>query len=737
MTTQQQRRPAHQATAAPSRPAPTTRLVANIDPLRVLRRHMLWIVGSVIVGAGLGYAAHVLCAMYYPLYAGAVTFEIQPGVRESREVGATEIANDQLAFRLANTETMLLLQRDILERAMNNQDILRTEWHKQFVTQDETGRETFNIQNAVDELEKTLSASVVRSTNFFQLHWRTHVARDVPVVLNSIAAAYMQRRKDIDDAVWNSNVVEFQNALTRTTNELGLLEVEIRQFIINNQITGLDNQRYNTPAHAAEQLTSQITTVSAALAQTSTSLAQTALKLVGTMEPTAEDIHEAEQDPIVSSQIRLVTDLKTSRRSLVERGFQPGHSQVREVESQLRAAELELEAKREEVMKRNLNARYKMLNDQRESYEQLLANLQDDVETKDEVLITLAAAHAQYQGLEVRRNRLEAQRDNDMALLREIQMIRVRADAARVRIAQNASLPRFMAFPKIHIMVPLGVLVMLALTVGVIFLRELTDQRIKSASDVAVLPGARVLGVVPDVEDDPTKLKSAELVVLRHPRSVLAESYRQTCAAMMRAIQRSGHQTVVFLGGLPGAGTTTAVTNVAATLGASGMSVLLIDANFRRPRLAKSLDLPPDAPGLGDFLAGQVKLDDAIRSMPGVETGISVMSAGTPANLVFERLNNGKFESLVAEARQRFDVILFDAPPAVVAGDAMVLANLVDAAVLVVRANQEQRGLVARLIHQLSDAHCEPLGILLNRARGTVGGYFKKNFETMAEYSSK
>jgi Mrp family chromosome partitioning ATPase len=76
-----------------------------------------------------------------------------------------------------------------------------------------------------------------------------------------------------------------------------------------------------------------------------------------------------------------------------------------------------------------------------------------------------------------------------------------------------------------------------------------------------------------------------------------------------------------------------------------------------------------------------------------------------------------------------------DAPPAVVAGDSLVLANKVDAAVLVVRAYQEQRGLVARLVNQLVDAQCELLGVILNRPRGTAGGYFKKNFAAMAQYT--
>ena len=97
--------------------------------------------------------------------------------------------------------------------------------------------------------------------------------------------------------------------------------------------------------------------------------------------------------------------------------------------------------------------------------------------------------------------------------------------------------------------IPLGVLLLVGLTVGVVFLRELTDQRVKSASDLAVLPGASVLGDIPDVSDDPTKVASPELVVRRQPTSVLAESYRQASAVILPQMDRSGHQTLLLVGG--------------------------------------------------------------------------------------------------------------------------------------------------------------------------------------------
>jgi len=722
-----------------SRPAPQRSggspggLTTTIDPIRVLRRHVWWIVLAGLVGIMVGVASFVLLRQVYPLYSAEVIFEIQPGVSESQELGAREIASDQLASRLANTETVLLLDPTILRVAVRHPDVRQTQWFQKFRTISADGNEVFSIEDAVDDLIDSLSATVIRGTNFFRLGWRSHHASDVPVVLNSIANAYRDRRKDMSEAVWLSNIDVFTTKLNETTRALDDLDHQIRAFIRERGITSLTDPRYSQASIGAEAITQEIGRVTSQLNLSQGMLMQVAAKLVGTIEPSSEDIQEAHADPQVSSQMQMVTSLKSELRSGRER-WHDRHPHVLEMESRLRAAELEMQAKIDEVIKRNLEARHKRIRDQIENMRDHLDKMQAEAEAKDAVLRDLAADQAQYMALESRRERLEAQRENDLSLIQEINLIRAREDAARVRIAQQAQLPREMSFPRVEIIVPLGVLLVTGLTIGFIFLREITDQRIKSASDLTVVPNANVLGVIPELDEDPTNSGAAELVVAKHPRSVLAESYRQACTSISRAAERNGHQTILLVAGLPGSGTTTAITNIAASLAASGKSVVVVDANFRRPQLAKAMGVSSDAVGLGDLLVGESSVDEVIQSS---EFDVKVISAGTPGNRVFERLNNGRFDNIIAELRSKFDVVLFDAPPAVVAGDAMVLANRVDAAVLVVRANQEQRGLVARLIHQLSDARCEGLGILLNRPRRTAGGYFKKNFEAMASYSAK
>ncbi len=339
-----------------------------------------------------------------------------------------------------------------------------------------------------------------------------------------------------------------------------------------------------------------------------------------------------------------------------------------------------------------------------------------------------------YLDMEERRKHLALTLNADLELIKEVRLMRLRADSSRVAMAAFALTPREKSFPKIEFIVPATAVLVMGLVTGLLFLREVTDQRVKTASDLFVVPDARVLGVIPELEEDPTRAKRAELAVTASPRSVLAESYRQACALIDKAMMRMGHQTLLVVGGMPGAGTTTIVTNIAASAAVAGRSVIVVDANFRRSRLAGAMGEDSDAVGLGDLLMEKVSLDQAIQT---TTNGIHVMGAGKPANRIYERFNNGRFEAVMAELCHRFDLVIIDAPPTFVACDAMVLANMVDAAIMIVRAYQEQRGLVVRIMNQLVDARCEMLGMILNRPRGTAGGYFKKNFDAMARYADQ
>lgn len=700
----------------------------NIDPFRVLRRYLWLIIIAGVVGVMLGVGAFVLFDLYLPRYSGNVLFEVQPGVRSASEVGSSDTLSDEDAYRIANTQTVLLKSRQVLGDAVKNSDVQnRTVWfQRNFVRDGEPLHE-----EAVDALVKEIGASVMRGTELFQVTWSAETPDDVPIVLTAVADAYMELRETIDDASFRSNLTAFRSQLAATNAEIEDLNQEISAHIRRTGITSLADPRYNQASMAISAITKQLAEAQAELNFMETSFMQTMAKLEGELEPSPEDHLEAEMNMTVQSQIRLIQELRVELRVLREK-YPFDHPAVQSIESRLRAAEAEKEAKVDEIIRQNLEARQKTFQYEVERYRRVIEELEREAKVNDERLTELTAQQSQFENMLSRREHLERRRDADASLIKEIDLMRARDDAARVRIAQLPETPREKAFPRLQIIVPLGFLLVVGTTVGLIFLRELTDQRVKTARDLAVMPGAKVLGVVADVSDDPTRTKSADLVVQRAPTSVTAESFRQVAAPLVKAVDRTGLQSIVFISGMPGAGTTTTLTNIALTLTATDRRVVVVDANFRRPRVASLFGAPDDQAGLGDLLTGAAGVDDVLTTN---DSGLSYIPAGRPGSRIIERLGTEHLDRVVAELRSRFDIVLFDSPPAVVAGDAMLLANRLDGAVLVVRANQEQRGLVARLLHQIQDTQAELLGVVLNRPRGTVGGYFKKNFETMASYS--
>jgi Mrp family chromosome partitioning ATPase len=548
-------------------------------------------------------------------------------------------------------------------------------------------------------------------------------------VLNRIAETYLQVRRANDDSRYAKNLSIFQGQLQTIDERLVAVGRDIAQFIRQKNITSLDA--------AATDITQAMQDVAGRVGEAKTmySMAvsrrqQTEEKLQGRLEPSSEDLRKAEQDPLVMGLNQTLRDMRINF-DIVRQKFHPGHMEYRNAERATLAAEAERDASLKSVVQRNLTADFKDLSDQMESFAALLKKHEADYEKLQDRLKELAADKSELTQLQDQRDRLQEQRSRLLDLINDLNSLKVREDAQSVMIAQQATTPREKSFPKLQVMVPLGGLLCVVLLLGVVFVRELLDQRVRYPSDLAGIP-VRLLGIVPDVADDPTGVKRVENAIREAPQSVVAESLRQIAVQVGKQLRAGGHRTVLAVGAMPESGVTSILTNIAESLASSGQRVLLVDANFRRPGLAKALGADVDRPGLGEILAGRIGFEGAPVE---IAQRVHFLNVGAPSERVFERLNTAATDALLAEMKGRYDAVLVDAPPAVVAGDSMILAGKVDATLLVVRAYQEQRGLVGRLVSQLNDMPSSLVGLVLNRPRNTAGGYFRKNFETMARYA--
>lgn len=701
---------------------------AQIDPIRVLRQNSWKIGASVAAGLVFGAVATVVCDFVYPLYSDTVLFELQVSPEESTDVIARDDRTEESVERVGQTEAARMLSRELLLKAMNHRDIEQTKWSEWYL--DDSGR--FVPEDAVDDLEEELSAGHRRRTNYVQLSWSTHVAADVPVVLNRIADTYIATKRAADDAKFEANRQTFAKQLNDLDAQLSSLGKEIAKFVTDRNMTSTNEER-NEMLLAVEDTARRVGETKSLLTLAQSKKSQTEAKMQGRLEPSPDDIRTAEEDPVVQRAKQTVQEVRVALEAYRKK-FGADHSAVKSMDSQVRAAELESEVLLNQILKRNLNADFKTYADQTESYTGLLEKFEKDLATQSVRLKDFTANLATVDELKERRERLLEARAKQLEVLANLDQLKARDDARAVSVAKRAQTPREKSFPQFKYMIPAGGVLALLGFVGFIFVRETLDTRVRYATDLTAIPGLRLLGSVPDLAEDPLGPKQIERVVRDAPKSVAAELCRQMSGQVLKTCAQGGVKSLAVVSGLPSAGATSLISNLADSIAASGRKVLVVDANFRRSHLAAAMGTEPDAIGLGDILRGSAGVADAIRPAGG---NVDIVSAGTPDARVFELLNTPKLDAFIQDASSRYDIVLIDVPPVVVAGDALAVANKVDGTLLVVRAFQEQRGLVARVVNQLSDTRAQFIGAVLNRPKNTAGGYLRKNYEAMAGYAGK
>ena len=698
-----------------------------IDPLRIARQNVWPLSIAVGVGFTLGIVFYVIALFFFPKYSGIVVFEMSPELSTADDVLSSDRRSADMVTRLARTEMNRLMTPNVLRNALEKRDVRTTSWSDQFM--DDGG---FNANDALVVLEEELSTSHPRDTNTFHVGWAGSKRTDVPVILTAVQEAYLDALSGISDTKYNSNLKTFNDQLRELESQIKYLETEKQNFVRENNITSL-NEAVNERNDRIEALNQQVTDTRSQAQLLSTRISQLRSKIDGRLDPSEEEIRIAEQDPLIRNLKSLMHDYRVQLRS--ERNhFSDDHPTIGRLQRRLNSTESEYNSALDETIQRNLTAEYKGASDQYASYESLLDQLEDDQAETTTSLRDYASALGALQSLDRRLDAAITDRDDLTRHIADLNQVRVRADAAKVVVMQTATLPKTRSFPKIEMVVPVCVFLCVVAVAAFVFLREFLDNRLKYPSDFASLPGARLLGVIPDLEDDPTGVANIEMVVRDEPDSVLAETYRQAASRVVKELEGSGFQSLLLMSGMPEAGTTTILVNLASSISATGRNVVVVDANFRRPRLEEAAMVPRARQGLGDVLAGEVPVESVVISTP---DSIDIIGAGSEQNRVFEKLNTRLFDQTLNRLKNDYDLVLIDGPPGVVSGDALMLASKCDSALLIVRSGSEERGLIGRLISQLGQMEASFIGVIFNRPRNTAGGYFKKNFQTMANYTPK
>jgi capsular exopolysaccharide synthesis family protein len=299
-----------------------------------------------------------------------------------------------------------------------------------------------------------------------------------------------------------------------------------------------------------------------------------------------------------------------------------------------------------------------------------------------------------------------------------------------VQIAQAASVPTSPSSPKTVRNTALGAVLGLLLGLGIAFLLERFDRRLREPKDLETVYGLPLLGVVPESgalsRSARGKASSGALMASE------AEAFHLIRAHLRYFNVDKELRTLLVASAVPGDGKTTVARHLASAAARMGARTLLVEADLRRPTMAQQFEIHPGA-GLSDVLIGAVAMNDAIQSIsldgPGKDASrtrtIDVLLAGpvlppNPAELIESRA----MENLLDGARSTYDLVVVDTPPLTVVSDAFPLLGKVDGVIIVGRVGRNRRDVATRLHETLVAAGAPLLGVVANGFKAGRGGSY-------------
>jgi Mrp family chromosome partitioning ATPase len=216
------------------------------------------------------------------------------------------------------------------------------------------------------------------------------------------------------------------------------------------------------------------------------------------------------------------------------------------------------------------------------------------------------------------------------------------------------------------------------------------------------------------------------LVTFARPHSFEAEQFRRQRQRVEDLAAQRGARVLALTSAVANDGKTLVAINLAGALaGARGSRILLVDADLRCPSVAAMFALDPGGRDLLYALESPAALlDRTVHHLDGGSLDL-LPCAGSRAD-AYEILTSPAFAALVAEARRRYDFIVFDTPPVIPLPDTALLRQTVDGYLVVVSAHATPRKLVAETLNQLDPPSV--LGLVFNRDDQPLFGYYRSSY---------
>jgi capsular exopolysaccharide synthesis family protein len=600
------------------------------------------------------------------------------------------------------------------------------------------------VEGAANALRSRITVSPVKDSRLAIVGLKDANPKRAQRILTVLLDNYIQQ--NLDDMQFSTSTASewLRGQLGKLKTELEQREMDLNNYQKDKDILSMSlEDQVGMLRHEMERLNLALT--DARGKKEAVNSRRVELEKVVGSDPAVLPAHELLNNALLQGFRRDYVDAVRERGSLMASGLGERHPQVDK-------ASARVEVTRAALLKEVTNVKGAVGREDA-ALKREIAGLQRLFDRAKKASLGLNLMQIEY-------NRLRRTKDNTEKLYSLVLERTKESDLERamgfnnIRVIDSPLAPKAPVSPNVPVNVAFGIIAGLALGIAGAFGRAQLDRSLKTPDEIESRLGVHFLGLVPDVDRGSGSAYGAygsrrsrakpdvvpedvprEFIAHAAPKSGVAEAARAIRTNIMFMAPDQPFKSLLVTSAGPSEGKTTVACYISTAMAQTGLRVLLVDCDMRRPRVHKVFGKSNDR-GVTTLLFDQGEIEDLDLSteIPNLDV---IPTGPLPPNPA-ELLQSERFAQFRRLVLSRYDRVVFDSPPIAPVTDAVVLATQVDGTVLVVRAFKTRRDVATRCVRALRDVGATIVGAVMNAVNLGANSYgYHQYYYYRQEYGTK
>mgnify|MGYP000745682491 CR=1 FL=1 len=543
-----------------------------------------------------------------------------------------------------------------------------------------------------------LSVSPIDRTQLVEIKFQSEDPQLAADISNTLGNVYINSFLNAKMEQTDKAIEWLQSRNIKTSEELAQAEAALQAFINKEQIVSMDSGMQSLNEETLRNLNERLLDVRDQRIRLENILNQTKSAEIidkGILSQFSESIKITQL-----SNAELIAEQKFTE---ISQRYGPKHPKYIAAETELK----QVSAKLASQMKAELGD----LSQKLSNLKRTEASLQKELSAAETRFLSDSGKEAEFNKLKANVARLTELNDLITKRFKELD-ITSDFNAENARFIDVAKAPLYPVKPK-KMLLLIGVIIASAgFATAVVLLITFLNNTFRRSVEVEEELQAKFLGLVPKIALKKKSTLPLHIYFDKEYRLFTEAVKTIRTGYMLGQLNRESTVTLVT-SAVPGEGKTTTSINLAFTFGQME-KVLLIDADLRKPSVAKRFGLPAYQHGLSDVLSGSVNVESCITSDE--KSGIDILPAGQYTHNALELFAKGHLSSVIGKLKQEYTKIIIDSAPCQAVSDTLMISKFADSTIFVVKADSTKKQIVKAAVNRIRDAGALIDGVILNSA---------------------